>query len=287
MTLYSRSGVFAQQRITCGNELPTKGRHTMYAEVPKLHRRLWDDSNLVRGPFVRRFVRDIKVKAGDPEAKPVPMTREQAYQILGISDKVDTSFDDVLKLKKKLVNEVANDGDRLLEIETAYDIILMERMKLRLSGVTKVAQNVKYADVPTKPKPKTPNPVVQNLPFAVETPSNDALLKQSAVFGVLAGWALLQALFEPPVAAARDVAGLQLALGSLASVWFLRDAKRLSFPKAGGLALAGLLLGTLVGSGVQAWLRVDIVPIGDFSSPGILISEFSLIGLWAACTFLR
>lgn len=35
-----------------------------------------------------------------------------------------------------------------------------------------------------------------------------------------------------------------------------------SAAKAGGVAFAGLLLGTLLGSGVQAWLRVDLVPIG-------------------------
>ena len=32
--------------------------------------------------------------------------------------------------------------------------------------------------------------------------------------------------------------------------------------KAAGLSVAGLALGTLVGSGIQAWLRVDIVPLG-------------------------
>jgi hypothetical protein len=38
-----------------------------------------------------------------------------------------------------------------------------------------------------------------------------------------------QGLFEPPGAAARDVAGLQLAAGSIAAIWFLRDSKGVSF----------------------------------------------------------
>lgn len=32
--------------------------------------------------------------------------------------------------------------------------------------------------------------------------------------------------------------------------------------KSGGLSALGLALGTLIGSGIQAWLRVDIVPLG-------------------------
>lgn len=61
------------------------------------------------------LLQDIRVEAGDPEARPVPMSREQAYEILGISDK-NTSFDDVLKLKKKLVEDLADDRERLMEV---------------------------------------------------------------------------------------------------------------------------------------------------------------------------
>ena len=31
--------------------------------------------------------------------------------------------------------------------------------------------------------------------------------------------------------------------------------------RAGGLAVAGLVAGTLLGSALQSWLRVDIIPI--------------------------
>ncbi len=42
----------------------------------------------------------------------------------------------------------------MAQIETAYDIVLMERMKARLTGETRVSQDVRFADVPkTKPAP--------------------------------------------------------------------------------------------------------------------------------------
>lgn len=44
--------------------------------------------------------------------------------------------------------------------------------------------------------------------------------------------------------------GLPLALGTATSVYFLRQ-KGLPLPRAAGLAAAGLLLGTVVGTGVE------------------------------------
>lgn len=100
-------------------------------------------------------------------------------------------------------------------------------------------------------------------------------------------WSLLQGLLEPsPAAAVADVPGIQLALGTASAAYFLRDNKKASLPKAIGLAMGGLVLGTMVGAAIESWVRVDIVPLGSLSSPGVFVGEFSLIGLWAAVFFL-
>lgn len=104
---------------------------------------------------------------------------------------------------------------------------------------------------------------------------------------------MLQEFFLKTVPESGNTPSLQLGLAFGASIYFLRDGKRLSlgafsriftdFPpyesgislkgsvgnavRACGLTAAGLLVGTLLGSALQSWLRVDIVPIGVSSAP--------------------
>ena len=94
--------------------------------------------------------------------------------------------------------------------------------------------------------------LVDRLPFKVQRPPQQAILTQSAVFGALAAWSLLQArmhaffatvtayamlllsiglacqgLTEPPNVQSSSVPSLQIALALGASVYFLRDGKSL------------------------------------------------------------
>jgi uncharacterized membrane protein YfcA len=82
------------------------------------------------------------------------------------------------------------------------------------------------------------------------------------VFGALVAWALGGALLESPEAQAADTGGLQLALAGAFSVYQLRDAKRLSFGRAAGITVGALVAGVMLGAVLNAWLRVDLVPLG-------------------------
>ncbi|KAK9824278.1 hypothetical protein WJX72_009117 [[Myrmecia] bisecta] len=172
------------------------------------------------------------------------------------------------------------------QVDLAYDVLFMQDLKKRIGG--QVSGSVRFADVPKpKRKPASQGPM-QSLPggVRVDKPANNTLVAQSAVFGALAAWSLFQGVSEPASVAASDVAGLQLALATGAAVYFLRENKRLKLGRAAGLASAGLVLGVLLGSGLQAWLRVDVVPLAGLSSPGVFVSGFAILGLWASCTFL-
>ena len=136
---------------------------------------------------------------------------------------------------------------------------------------------------------KTVQALLSGLPgggVTVRTPPGDLGVTSLAVFGALTAWTLAQGLTADPASPTADVPGLQLALGLAATVYLLRDKKRVGLGKAAALALGGLLAGTAVGSAAESWLRVDVVPLFGLASPGALVSEFSLAGLWAACVFL-
>lgn len=140
-----------------------------------------------------------------------------------------------------------------------------------------MATNVRFADVQQRrrqaPPPTAGAAAAQKAKqllgglsgggVVVARPAPRTATTAGVLFGVLAAWTLAQGLLEPqPATAAADVPGLQLALGTAATVYLLREEKRAGLGKAVALALGGLVLGTLVGSAVQSWLRIDIIPLG-------------------------
>ena len=46
--------------------------------------------------------------------------------------------------------------------------------------------------------------------------------------------------------------------------------------RAGGITAAGLIAGAVVGSALQSWLRVDIVPIGVSALLAVMHSELTV-----------
>lgn len=214
------------------------------------------------------------------------MSSQEAYDLLGVKE--GASFDQIMSAKNKLVSRAGNDQSRKTQLEVAYDTLLMQAMQKRIKGEV-AGQSVRFADVPKRRAAgQAAKQAIQKLPGGLmvkQLPKDDAV-KQGAAFATLAGWSLVQGLTDPPGVAQTDVPGLQLALAVIASLYVLRDRKRLDLVRAGGITVAGLIVGAVVGSALQSWLRVDIVPIGSFSSPGIFVGEFALVGLWAAAAFL-
>lgn len=214
------------------------------------------------------------------------MSPQEAYDLLGVKE--GASFEQIMSAKNKLVSKAGNDQGLKTQLEVAYDTLLMQAMQRRIKGEV-AGQSVRFADVPKRrPASQVAQQAIQKLPggLAVSTLSRDDSLKQGGAFAGLAAWALLQALTDPPGVAQSDVPSLQLAIAVIVSLYVFRDKKRLGLARAGGITAAGLVTGALVGSALQSWLRVDIVPIGSFSSPGIFVGEFALGGLWAAVAFL-
>ena len=56
--------------------------------------------------------------------------------------------------------------------------------------------------------------------------------------------------------------------------------------RAVAITAGGLAVGTLIGSGVEALVRVDLAPFLGVHSPAMFVGQYSVIGVWMACAFL-
>lgn len=240
--------------------------------------------------------RTIVRAEGDAEALPQALSIDDARGILGVN--ASASFDDILGAKNsKLANA---DDEKKLQVEAAYDVLLMQSMKKRITGELQVPTGVRYADVPQQKKrgssgggatrgAQSQPTLLQKLPggVGVATPAQtNAAALQAAVFITLMGWGLAGALLESPEAQAADTAGLQLALAGAFSIYQLREAKRLSLGRAAGITFGSMVAGIMLGAALNAWLQVDIVPIGNFASPGVFVTEFGIGAIAVGCFFL-
>lgn len=216
------------------------------------------------------------------------MTLQEAQDLLKVRSTDD--FDTIMRAKNKQVAKVDGDQEKIFMIEAAYDLLLMQNMRARLTGEMKVSNNVRFADVPAKKTVKqVQQSMLSKLPgggVSISLPPNDQLAVQVGVFSALVLWAFIQGATEPWAAQQGDVAGLQLALAFGAAVYFLREKKRLGLGRSFAYAASGLLLGSILGNAVEAWLRVDIVPLAGMGSPGILVGEFGIFGIAAATILL-
>ena len=230
------------------------------------------------------------------EVFPSAMTLSDAYIALGLKE--GSSYEAVLDAKNRLLNKFDGQTDKRLAIETAYDVIFSQQLKARLSGDLPVSNRVRFADVGAAPKRKSSQskrgggfeiPGIGGnggVALSLRQLSDQPALSTAAVFGSLAAWTLAQGFFFEAATPAADVPGLQLALGTAATVYLLREYKKVGLGKAAALAVAGLVVGTVLGNGLESWLRVDLVPLGSLSSPGVVIGEGALLGLWAVTFFL-
>mmetsp|Transcript_12881 Transcript_12881/g.17608 ORF Transcript_12881/g.17608 Transcript_12881/m.17608 type:complete len:280 (+) Transcript_12881:119-958(+) len=251
-------------------------------------------SNWIR-PRALHFKRVVRAGSGEDSVEDsleaVAISASDARQLLGVRE--GASFDEVLQAKNKLVKETQQDQEKII-LDAAYDTLLMESFKARQSGKVS-SSSVKYADVvtPSPPTLRLPqwasklSPRASSAPAVLAPPSLDVLQEPlpNALFAALLVWSLFQGLSDQQFPGA-EVPSTQLAIAVGLSVFFLRDKKRLTLQRGALLTLGALVTGGLVGQLLQAWLQVDIVPLGLLDSPQVLVSETALLAVWATCALL-
>ncbi|XP_008785047.2 protein CHAPERONE-LIKE PROTEIN OF POR1, chloroplastic-like [Phoenix dactylifera] len=227
----------------------------------------------------------------DDSSAPFEMSVESALKLLGVSE--GASFDDILRAKNAVLASCKDDQEAVAQVEAAYDMLLMQSLSQRRAG--KVVNNrILYADV--KPvrsagagaMPKWLQTTVKNVPVSVEAPSTGNLGVQAGVYGALMVFTFVNGTSTSSAGTytGADVPGIILATSFGASLYFLTK-KSISLGKATIIAVGGLAVGAVVGSVVEKWLQVDIVPFFGIHSPAVIVSEFILFSQLLVSLYLR
>ncbi|GFZ00504.1 chaperone [Actinidia rufa] len=225
------------------------------------------------------------------DSAPFEMSVENALKLLGVSE--GASFEDILRAKNSIIAACKGDKEMISQVEAAYDMLLMQSLSQRRAGKV-VNSSVRYADV--KPvnapgmgsMPQWLQTTVKNPPVSFETPNTGDLGIQAGVYGALMVLNYVNgASTSSTVAyAGADVPGLILATSFGASLYFI-TRKNIKLGKATVITIGGLVAGAVVGSVVENWLQVDIVPFLGIHSPAVVVSEFILFSQFLVSLYLR
>lgn len=202
------------------------------------------------------------------------MSESNSYETLGLDE--SSSFEEVQEARERLLVEHADDRKRVDAIETAYDAILMERLRLRQEGKIKVPDRIRFAEKAAEPAPEPVQsslaPQLSSLANWLDTPSRNDIVIPAIAYLVLAVVGLYAASFA-------------LAVGVGVNIYFL-NRKEHRFWRSILLTLVCLIVGIVLGLAVSQFL----IPEGlqaAWAQPDKIAAVITFIVLWAASSFLR
>ncbi|XP_010416838.1 PREDICTED: protein CHAPERONE-LIKE PROTEIN OF POR1, chloroplastic-like [Camelina sativa] len=259
-------------------------------QFPSGKTQLWRSTAILLRPRGRRCAAPRASSRADDSPPPFDMSVETALKVLGVSE--GASFDEILRAKKSILASRKDDPSAISQAEAAYDMLLMQSLNQRRAGKV-VSNNIRYADVKSSSNPLGTGTVVsqwiKNPPVSVDTPSTSDLGIQAGVYGAMmvltyVNGSSLESSGMPYAGA--DVPGLILASSFGASLYFMTK-KKVKLGKAAALTAGGLVAGAVVGSAVETWLHVDVVPFLGLHSPAAVVSEFIVFSQFLVSLCLR
>ena len=204
------------------------------------------------------------------------MSEQNPYDNLGVTE--NSTFDEIQDARSRLLQQYSGDPKQLEAIESAYDAILMERLRMRQEGKIKVPERIRFPERLAQASPnQSPSPVKQSpgwLQRLLDTPSPTDVLMPGVLFLGLSGLSVFY------------VQALQLTLvaGVGLSLYFL-NRKEQKFGRAVLLTGLGLIIG-LVGGGIFGnWIQGQVAMLTLTSEQLATLVTFVL--LWLASSFLR
>lgn len=206
------------------------------------------------------------------------MTEQNPYNQLGVAE--NASFDEIQSAKQRLSEQYQNDMQQLHKIESAYDAIIMDRLRMRQEGKIKVPDGIRFAEkVPETPQAMVSDPTTnygQSLSAWFTKPEGNTLSLSSSLFGSLSLLTLLAPFVVTP-----SPSSFFLSLGFFANL-YLGNRKDNKFFRSILFSLLGLCLGLLLGAGLASLhLPFFTLSIDDLS---VLTT---LVCFWIISNFLR
>ncbi len=208
------------------------------------------------------------------------MSEQNPYQTLGVSE--DASFDEIQEAKQQLCQQYQNDSRVLDAIESAYDSIIMDRLRLRQEGKIKVPERIRFPERDRLAEPTTPlNSLPINTPPVwlqgfIDHPQPREVLIPAGVFSVLG----IMTVFGQN--SQESIVPLLLTLGIFANVFFL-NRKKNNFWRSVLISLIVLFLGISIGAFLFAWLRSFNTPLDNQQ----LYALITFCLFWLSSSFLR
>ncbi|MGD1953623.1 MAG: CPP1-like family protein [Leptolyngbyaceae cyanobacterium] len=204
---------------------------------------------------------------------------ESNYKTLGLDE--SSSFEEVQVARKRLIEECENNPQQKEAIESAYDAILMERLRMRQEGKIKVPDRIRYAEKAAESSASTsrvslPAPQPPGwLQDWLDTPSRDDILWPSVVFLALAALAWF----------ASNSAATALGFSVAATIFFLNRKER-KFWRSFGFAAGGLLVGVLLGLVVINLVGQQSLGL-SIERANAVVAIITMVLLWFVSRILR
>ncbi|WGV27713.1 CPP1-like family protein [Halotia branconii] len=208
------------------------------------------------------------------------MSDQNPYEKLGVSE--DASFDEIQDARNRLMEQYGGDSKSLELIETAYDAILMERLRMRQEGKIKVPERIRFPELRVQsPVKETPTPREQSpawLQRMLDQPTpTDVLLPGAWYLGLSS-----ISIFYPTTG--DQVLQLVLVVGVGISIYFL-NRKEGKFGRAVLLTLVALIMGLIIGGLFANWFLPQTQFVSLTSNQFSTVLTFIL--LWLVSSFLR
>ena len=206
------------------------------------------------------------------------MSEQNPYEQLGVTE--ESSFEEIQEAKQRLVQQYQNDSKIVELIESAYDSVLMDRLRMRQEGRIKVPDRIRFPErltIPVESKPVTSSKSPNWWQSLIDTPSAQDIGVPAVIYACLGAITLL--VPDP----SGSLLPLLLAFGVFVNIYFF-NRKEKRFGRALLFTLAGLVLGVALGAGLASLAaKADLHIFGDRQ----IYALVTFLIFWVISSFFR
>lgn len=210
------------------------------------------------------------------------MSEQTPYQKLDVSE--DASFEEIQSARDRLVTLHRDNEQSRQDVETAYDAILMDRLRRRQAGEIKVPERIRFAEQLAEKKASFSMPALETSPDwlqrLLDRPSVRELVTTSIVWLSLGGLAFASQMGPNPQSNQQTLTFL-IALGIGFNLFWIQR-KELKLWRAVAITLITVLIAGLLAVGL---LQI----LGEWGAldPTVIVAWVTFVLFWGASNFLR